>query len=68
MKVEILDGDQEYVLEALERRLVELGKEYQNTYQQDLEISALQRAANQMGTYFHLDGGNTGFKVRREDQ
>ena len=52
MQVEILDGDQEYVLEALERRLVELGKEYQNTFQQDLEISALQRTANQMGGVF----------------
>lgn len=66
MQIKIEKDDVEYLIGALECRLREIGKGYEKSYAEDTEITTLQNFAKQLGVYFQLNGGNTGFTVVRE--
>lgn len=65
MKIEFDDSEKDFIVNALEARMREIGKVYANSYHQDLEMGALRRAAQQLGYQFDTEGGNTGFTVTK---
>ncbi|EJI6686305.1 hypothetical protein NFT56_004463 [Vibrio parahaemolyticus] len=65
MKIEFDKSESEFIVNALEARMREIGKVYTNSHTQDLEIGALKRSAQQLGYDFKTKGGNTGFTVAR---
>ncbi|MEZ9478124.1 hypothetical protein AB4172_23755 [Vibrio splendidus] len=65
MKIEFDESENEFIVNALEARMREIGKVYSNSYNQDLEMGALRRSAQQLGYGFETKGGNTGFTVER---
>ncbi|EGQ8523145.1 TPA: hypothetical protein NJ582_004328 [Vibrio parahaemolyticus] len=65
MKIELDNSEIEFIVDALEARMREIGKVYTNSHSQDLEMGALKRLAQQLGYDFKTKGGNTGFTVAR---
>ncbi|EGQ7919546.1 hypothetical protein J7287_004638 [Vibrio parahaemolyticus] len=63
MKIEFDQSESEFIVNALEARMREIGKVYTNSHHQDFEIGALKRSAQQLGYGFEIKGGNTGFTV-----
>jgi len=65
MKIEFDESENGFIVNALEARMREIGKDYSSSYTQDLEMAALSRSAQQLGYDFKTKGGNTEFTVER---